>query len=611
MKLIEPIENLGALSTNDAPLDALETWEPVGRNLLNYIEKPVFDVVGELMVVASNEFSSTSEANIYIVNLTNGVVTNTGIATRGIVNVAISQDGQFFYICKLSGVSSTSEDCVHSVYEISDFSEKFSSSSQSDLAGINQTYKTTSAAKWETDSSSVVFGDRNKLERLNSTTWTTTQIGQTLTSACILEFQEVGSHYFILSPNRIEKMTTAGVRVSSVAIPYGTALKYNAIENDLLALNQSDNTLVVIDQTDLLLSSPVASVFNRSLGVFGKSIKTTATHLIVRSLSTSPYWSYYNLVDYSLDKSLPALPDIGEGIAVGTNYTVVQQNNGIALIDNTDDSIVSQQNPSVATGDQYIYVDNVYEALTNNNDQPDTGTTIDPPTWLDRGKINPLRMFDGKLDSPTASQSTLEITINPEQVASGIALFNVDASTIRITMTDPIEGLVYDSGDISMIDNSGVTDWYSFYFAPYIKKSDFVTLALPPYADAEIVVTVSSVSGPVSVGEIVLGRTITLGISQFGSSVGILDFSEKEQDQFGNFNIIERKFSKRADYDVKIPTNTVSGVQRILSKFRAAPAVWVGDENREETIVYGYYKSFDIVLSNPALSDTSILVEGL
>jgi len=147
MKLIEPIIGLGSLSTNNAPIDQLETWEPTGRDLLSYIENPVFDIVDNTMVIASR-YSNTMDADIYIVDLNTGIATNTGIGTWGVVNISISPDKQFFYFCELSGSSPTTENCVHSVYAVSDFSEKFASSSQSDLAGINQAYKTTSAAKW-------------------------------------------------------------------------------------------------------------------------------------------------------------------------------------------------------------------------------------------------------------------------------------------------------------------------------------------------------------------------------------------------------------------------------------------------------------------------------
>lgn len=607
MKIIEPIENLGALSTNDAPSDQLDEWAPVGRDLLRYLDKPVFDIVGDTLIAAS----STSAGSVYSVDLSSGAVTEANYYSDfGIANIDVSPDGLYVFIVEVASQSTIR--CR--IVTLSSGAINYSSvniGQQSAMAGLY-----INNCSWSSDSSSASFVGSNRFFKVQVSTWVESSVvvsGISITEPPLTSIIYSGTHFFVANKEQIAKLNTDGSNVLSVfqGANDQRSLVYNNVTSELFVyINLNNIGLRLVNQSNLTTSAAPASIsgirFNGP-----HSIRTTATQMILRSASVDPYWKYYNLNDYSFAKSLPSLTDAGEGISVGTNYTVIQQDSGIETLLNLDDSLLSQTNPNVTAGDEYIYGDNIYEVLIDNDDQPDEGALLEVHTWLDRGKINPLRMFDGKLDSLTTSSGTLTVTINPERMVSGIALFNVDAAIARVTMTDPTDGLVYDSGDISMIDNSGVTDWFAFFFSPYIKKSDFVSMILPPYPDAEIVVTVDGLGAQVSIGEVVLGRTFTLGVAQFGSSVGILDFSEKEQDQFGNFNIIERKFSKRADYDVKIPTNTVSGVQRTLSKFRARPAVWVGDESREETIVYGYYKSFDIVLSNPALSDTSILVEGL
>lgn len=75
--------------------------------------------------------------------------------------------------------------------------------------------------------------------------------------------------------------------------------------------------------------------------------------------------------------------------------------------------------------------------------------------------------------------------------------------------------------------------------------------------------------------------------------------------------IVERGYSKRADFDVIVQTNMVSQVQRLLSKYRAKPLVWIGEASFQSTILYGYYKEFNLVISGPTASDCSISVEGL
>lgn len=622
MKLIEPIKNLGALSVSDAPIDQLEEWAPIGRDLLNYLVKPVFDILGNRMIIAS-----TDGGLIYDVDLVSGNVTSTGVSmSTNVANIKISPDGLYVLITKLTNFTFSN----NYIYEISTWQLKDSYGTTVEFSNaVKKDNLALETCIWASDSLSCTVGVGQYIVKFTITgfTHTSTQVllgdGNPARMSCI---ETNGTYFYLVSVRQFfdttEKTQIYLTQVDSAFLVvdewitsitgyvYSNAqVRFNPSRDDLLVFYKPSGNVFILNPTTLATKAAFSSLNNPTF-VDSKSIKITATHLITRSLSTSPYWNYKLLSDYTLAKSLPPLNDIGDGISIGTDYTVIEQDVGIALLDSLD-SPITQQNPDVVTGDSYTFNNNIYDVLIDNNDQPDSGSVLAVPTWLDKGAINPLKMFDGKLDSLTTSTNDLTITITPNQLVSGIALFSINAVEIQVTMTDPTDGLVFDTGVISMLDNSGVNDWFAYYFAPYIKKSDFVSLSLPPYPDATIVVTIIGNGSSVSIGEIVLGRIFTLGISQFGTSVGILDFSEKEQDQFGNFSILQRKFSKRADYDVKMPTNTVSGAQRILSNFRATPAVWVGDENREETIIYGYYKSFDIVLSNPALSDTSILVEGL
>ena len=220
-------------------------------------------------------------------------------------------------------------------------------------------------------------------------------------------------------------------------------------------------------------------------------------------------------------------------------------------------------------------------------------------------------MFDNKLDSRTTAPSPLVIDITPGMLVNGLALFNVDAATVQITYTDPDDGLVYDTGQISMLDNSGVQDWYSFFFDPYLAKADLASVDLPSYIDGTVQITLDGAGADVAIGEVVLGTIYKIGDAQYGSSAGIIDFSRKETDQFGNFEIVPRRFSKRAEFDTVIPPAYGGSVQRTLARLRATPVVWIGSVDLEETIVYGYFREFDILLSNPAFSNVTITVEGL
>ncbi|OJT01237.1 hypothetical protein BEE62_14910 [Marinobacter nauticus] len=332
---------------------------------------------------------------------------------------------------------------------------------------------------------------------------------------------------------------------------------------------------------------------------------------MVQSSSVQPYNRRIIASDYSAGTAFPVSENFND-VEYSDSYVVFLRSDGsYEIVDIATNSLLEQTNPTVTAGDIYTYGNRNYEALEDNSDRPDLGAQLEVPTWLDLGYINPLRMFDTKLDSRTTAPSPLTITVTPGMITNGLALFNVSAATVQVTMDDPTDGQVYDSGAIQMLDNSAVNNWWDFFFAPYLEKADLALIDLPPYPDATLTITLSSDGGDVALGEMVLGRVQNIGEAQYGTSVGIIDASTKERDIFGNFEIIERKFSKRAEFDVSVPTSSASGMQRILAQYRATPVVWVGNMGLEATIVYGFYRDFQINFSHYSLSDATITVEGL
>jgi hypothetical protein len=263
------------------------------------------------------------------------------------------------------------------------------------------------------------------------------------------------------------------------------------------------------------------------------------------------------------------------------------------------------------TGDQVIYDHWVYESLDhpNKGNQPD----ISPTFWLLIGATNLYKAFDQRISDPATNADSVTYTIGHAGVSvTAIALFGLDANSVTIEVNDPVAGLVF-SETYDLLDNSDVVDWSTYFFAPVDQRALELALQnIPPYNNAETTITVTKTGGIAKVGQIVLGRLIDLGISTYGTSLSIEDYSRKERDQFGNPIIVQRAFAQLVDYDVKLETRDARRVQNTLAVYRTTPVVWIGaDEEVFGTTVYGYYRRFDIVLASPSLSDATIEVESL
>lgn len=283
----------------------------------------------------------------------------------------------------------------------------------------------------------------------------------------------------------------------------------------------------------------------------------------------------------------------------------------------TSSNIPEDEHPVWVSGTSYTALDKViYEHKIYERIVTGAGTTtpdLDQINWLDSGYTNRYRMFDNIISNVSSRTGGIEFTLTPNQVINGIALLNVNASTVRVVMNDPIEGVVYDRTK-ELRSSSNVIDYYSYFFAPLINLGDLDTaifLDLPNKPTATITVYVSSGVGLVEVGEVVYGVQSIVGRTNYGTAIGITSYSRKDTDEFGKVTVIKRKNSKYADYDIDIDNTNLAFVQRLFQDIDSVPCVFIGNPEMEELIVYGFYKDFKATISFPTVSKCTLRVEGL
>jgi hypothetical protein len=126
-----------------------------------------------------------------------------------------------------------------------------------------------------------------------------------------------------------------------------------------------------------------------------------------------------------------------------------------------------------------------------------------------------------------------------------------------------------------------------------------------------ISVIIENTGSTASCGECIVGLQRVIGTTQMGASLGIIDYSVKQTDDFGNFTVLERAYSKRADITVWVDNNDLDEVQRLLNLYRATPIVYIGSDKYTSTIIYGFYRDFETVISYPTLSVLNIDLESL
>jgi hypothetical protein len=255
----------------------------------------------------------------------------------------------------------------------------------------------------------------------------------------------------------------------------------------------------------------------------------------------------------------------------------------------------------------------IYEALINNTNVDPTGTATDPATWLNIGATNRWKAFDQKISDPVTQATSIEYTLtDPTSNVTAVTLFGLKGASANVTVTDATDGEVYNR-TISLLDNRNIVDWFTYFFEEQVQREQAQFLDLPPYLGSDIDVTVTAnTAEDAELGQLVLGLLSNIGVTSYGTSISIEDYSRKEADAFGNFVVVERDFAQLADFDVRFETQNARKIQRTLADFRATPIVYIGsDDTSYGTTIYGFYRRFDLTLEGPSLSFGAIEVEGL
>jgi hypothetical protein len=253
----------------------------------------------------------------------------------------------------------------------------------------------------------------------------------------------------------------------------------------------------------------------------------------------------------------------------------------------------------------------IYKSLQNSN----TGHALsDTAWWQDVGATNRWKMFDGGVSVQTQDPDVITAVLTPGRIDS-VALLNIDAASYQVTLTANAESpteIVYDTGVVATALESNISDWYQYFFEPTSERKTDITLTdLPQYVNGILTVTLLSATATVSIGELVVGTYRELGDLQWGARVGIIDYSVKETDAFGNASVVERAYSKRLSGEVFVENVSVDATVLTLARYRSTAVVWIGTTQFTSTIIFGFFRSFEVVIATPMGSFCNLEIEGI
>ena len=261
-----------------------------------------------------------------------------------------------------------------------------------------------------------------------------------------------------------------------------------------------------------------------------------------------------------------------------------------------------------AAGDRVIVpaTHDVWESLANAN----TGNTpASSPTWWVRvGPTNRMAMVDTSVSTQTTRAGGIDVTVTPGETIDTLALLNINAASVRVRMTDPTDGVVHDHTR-DMIAPPSESEYFAWFFEP-ITRIDYLVATLPAYGSAAVRVELID-TGTAACGVMAMGLARKIGEGALaGARTSITDYSGKERDTWGQYQIVERGYSNRASISTLTKANMVDPVRKLLAARRARPTLCIASDQYSSLVLFGLI-SFDVTIPYPTYAMCDLEIEEI
>ena len=221
-----------------------------------------------------------------------------------------------------------------------------------------------------------------------------------------------------------------------------------------------------------------------------------------------------------------------------------------------------------AEGDRVIrsVTHSVYEALTDH-----TGTL--PPeqdgvNWIRVGSTNRFRAFDSSVGQSANKLELITYKVSPLTRCDSIALINMVAVTVQVIVRNGANVVVYDQTK-DLVDTSGIENWLDYFLFDGEYQPEHVFINLPINPDGSVEIKIQATTGATAeVGEIVIGKSVELGIVLDQSRSGFTDYTIRQQDPFGNVTFTVRPTARKAEWVLESQTTANRRIQRALEQVR-------------------------------------------
>ena len=255
----------------------------------------------------------------------------------------------------------------------------------------------------------------------------------------------------------------------------------------------------------------------------------------------------------------------------------------------------------------------IYESLQADNQGNDPTDEENQGVWWTKlTSSNRWAPFDSYIQNQASAEEAATWVIEPGANVTAIALFNLNAFSVTIEVSDPIDGVVYDE-TFSLVDNTGVVDAYSYFFSPIVTLSEFCVSGLPPYASAQITITVSSPGGTAKVGQIAMGYAEVIGETLDEMPLTVNDYTRLNETFDGRTFPTIRGYARKSAPAITVDSFRVPYLERRIMQQRGVPTIWSFDtiDGEDRLLYFGYFENISFIYVNHKKSTLDLDLRSL
>ncbi len=232
------------------------------------------------------------------------------------------------------------------------------------------------------------------------------------------------------------------------------------------------------------------------------------------------------------------------------------------------------------------------------------------PCWSDKGATNARRMFDEYINTATAVDGLLDVTISAAR-CDAVGLFGCRGKTLQLDLISG--GEVVWTRTWTLLKKVYTYTEY-FFSTPEFVRDVFASIPIRGSSQLRIRIDAGE-GGTAQCGAVVVGMAAYLGEAQWEISPGRLSYSKISTDDFGNTSLSKGRLAKYLKCKATIDTETIDHVLKRLDDVDGIACIFVGYSETgfqpECLLVYGFVKEVDPDLSNHEKSTIQFEIQGL